>query len=91
MRHQHVHRRGWRRALMTFLMLSGFILLPLTGAQANPMCPGNPAPLPESAGVVQMVFWSRRSPVPPLRVLLTGCRRTPVCTASTELLVNSGT
>ncbi|GAA1080311.1 type IV secretion system protein [Nocardiopsis metallicus] len=35
---------------MTFLMLSGFILLPLTGAQANPMCPGNPAPLPESAG-----------------------------------------
>lgn len=50
MRHQHVHRRGWRRVLMTFLMLSGFILLPLTGAQANPLCPGNPAPLPESAG-----------------------------------------
>ncbi|QRN78899.1 MAG: conjugal transfer protein TrbL, partial [Nocardiopsis sp. BM-2018] len=36
---------------MTFLLLSGFILLPLTGAQANPaICPGNPAPTPEAAG-----------------------------------------
>ncbi|WP_152521238.1 type IV secretion system protein [Nocardiopsis ganjiahuensis] len=50
MRHQHVHRRGWRRILMTFLMLCGLILIPLSSAQANPMCPGNPAPLPESAG-----------------------------------------
>ncbi|GAB3717797.1 TrbL/VirB6 family protein [Nocardiopsis nanhaiensis] len=50
MTHQHVHRRGWRRLLMTFLMLSGFILIPLTAAQANPMCPGDPVPLPESAG-----------------------------------------
>ena len=50
MTHQHVHRRGWRRLLMTFLMLSGFILLPLTSATANPLCPGQPAPLPESAG-----------------------------------------
>ncbi|MYR33733.1 conjugal transfer protein TrbL [Nocardiopsis alba] len=50
MTHQHVHRRGWRRLLMTFLMLSGFILLPLSGATANPLCPGQPAPLPESAG-----------------------------------------
>ncbi|GAB3687052.1 TrbL/VirB6 family protein [Nocardiopsis oceani] len=50
MTHQHVHRRGWRRLLMTFLMLSGFILIPLTAAQANPMCPGEPAPLPESVG-----------------------------------------
>lgn len=50
MTYQHVHRRGWRRILMTFLMLSTFILLPLTSAQANPMCPGEPAPLPESAG-----------------------------------------
>lgn len=50
MTHQHVRRRGWRRLLMTFLLLSGFVLLPLTGAQANPLCPGEPAPLPESAG-----------------------------------------
>ncbi|SIO84185.1 type IV secretion system protein [Nocardiopsis sp. JB363] len=50
MTHQHVHRRGWRRLLMTFLMLCGFILIPLTSAQANPLCPGEPAPLPESAG-----------------------------------------
>ncbi|MEU3016602.1 type IV secretion system protein [Nocardiopsis sp. NPDC007018] len=50
MRHQHVHRRGWRRILMTFLVLCGLILVPLSSAQANPMCPGNPAPLPESAG-----------------------------------------
>ncbi|MBE1459948.1 hypothetical protein H4W79_004162 [Nocardiopsis terrae] len=50
MTHQHVHRRGWRRLLMTFLMLSTFILLPLTSAQADPICSGNPAPLPESAG-----------------------------------------
>ncbi|MFE1170751.1 type IV secretion system protein [Nocardiopsis sp. NPDC058789] len=50
MRHQHVHRRGWRRILMTFLMLCGLILIPLSSAQANPMCAGNPAPLPESAG-----------------------------------------
>ena len=50
MTHQHVHRRGWRRLLMTFLMLSGFILIPLTSATANPLCPGQPAPLPESAG-----------------------------------------
>ncbi|MBQ1083548.1 MULTISPECIES: type IV secretion system protein [unclassified Nocardiopsis] len=50
MTHQHVHRRGWRRILMTFLMLCGLILIPLSSAQANPMCPGNPAPLPESAG-----------------------------------------
>ncbi|MBR8740458.1 type IV secretion system protein [Nocardiopsis sp. MG754419] len=49
MTHQHVHRRGWRRLLMTFLMLSGFILLPLTSATANPLCPGQPAPVPESA------------------------------------------
>ncbi|WP_017571794.1 type IV secretion system protein, partial [Nocardiopsis halotolerans] len=35
---------------MTFLLLTGFIVLPLTGAQANPLCPGEPAPLPESAG-----------------------------------------
>src|SRR5699024_12736730 len=27
-----------------------FLLLPLTRAQANPMCPGEPAPVPESAG-----------------------------------------
>ena len=50
MTHQHVHRRGWRRLLMTFLMLCGFILIPLTSATANPLCPGQPAPLPESAG-----------------------------------------
>ncbi|MES0834939.1 type IV secretion system protein [Nocardiopsis tropica] len=50
MTHQNVRRRGWRRLLMTFLMLSGFLLLPLTSAQANPLCPGEPAPLPESAG-----------------------------------------
>ncbi|ASU56813.1 type IV secretion system protein [Nocardiopsis dassonvillei] len=50
MTHQHVRRRGWRRLLMTFLMLTGLVVLPLTGAQANPLCPGEPAPLPESAG-----------------------------------------
>ncbi|SHK78324.1 TrbL/VirB6 plasmid conjugal transfer protein [Nocardiopsis flavescens] len=47
---QHVRRRGWRRLLMTFLLLAGFLVLPLTAAQANPLCPGEPAPLPESAG-----------------------------------------
>ncbi|MDT0327886.1 conjugal transfer protein TrbL [Nocardiopsis lambiniae] len=47
---QHVRRRGWRRLLMTFLLLAGFLVLPLSGAQANPLCPGEPAPLPESAG-----------------------------------------
>ncbi|WP_304453534.1 type IV secretion system protein [Nocardiopsis sp. YSL2] len=50
MTHQHVHRRGWRRLLMTFLLLVGFLVLPLTSAHANPLCPGQPAPLPESAG-----------------------------------------
>ncbi|RKS10786.1 TrbL/VirB6 plasmid conjugal transfer protein [Nocardiopsis sp. Huas11] len=50
MTHQHVHRRGWRRLLMTFLLLVGFLVLPLSSAQANPLCPGQPAPLPESAG-----------------------------------------
>ncbi|WP_436891152.1 type IV secretion system protein [Nocardiopsis dassonvillei] len=35
---------------MTFLLLTGFLVLPLTAAQANPLCPGEPAPLPESAG-----------------------------------------
>ncbi|WDZ91845.1 type IV secretion system protein [Nocardiopsis sp. HUAS JQ3] len=50
MTHQHVRRRGWRRLLMTFLMLTGLVVLPLSGAQANPLCPGEPAPLPESAG-----------------------------------------
>ncbi|WP_285732427.1 type IV secretion system protein [Nocardiopsis sp. ATB16-24] len=50
MTHQHVRRRGWRRMLMTFLLLAGFLVLPLSGAQANPLCPGEPAPLPESAG-----------------------------------------
>ncbi|MFE3460454.1 type IV secretion system protein [Nocardiopsis aegyptia] len=50
MTHQHVHRRGWRRLLMTFLLLVGFLVLPVTSAHANPLCPGQPAPLPESAG-----------------------------------------
>ncbi|MBE3000127.1 type IV secretion system protein [Nocardiopsis sp. HNM0947] len=39
---------------MMLLLSAGFLLLPITGAQANPldeMCPGEPAPLPESAGV----------------------------------------
>ncbi|MGQ4268882.1 type IV secretion system protein [Nocardiopsis changdeensis] len=47
---QNVRRRGWRRLLITFLMLAGLLVLPLTSAQANPLCPGEPAPLPESAG-----------------------------------------
>ena len=50
MTHQHVHRRGWRRLLMTFFLLVGFLVLPLNSAHANPLCPGQPAPLPESAG-----------------------------------------
>ncbi|WP_201296801.1 conjugal transfer protein TrbL [Nocardiopsis sp. FR26] len=50
MTHQHVRRGGWRRMVMTFLLLTGFVVLPLSGAQANPLCPGEPAPLPESAG-----------------------------------------
>ncbi|NYH53595.1 hypothetical protein HNR06_003184 [Nocardiopsis arvandica] len=50
MTHQHVRRRGWRRILMTFLVLAGLVVLPLSGAQAAPLCPGEPAPLPESAG-----------------------------------------
>ncbi|WP_262391595.1 hypothetical protein [Nocardiopsis sp. CNR-923] len=47
---QHVRRRGWRRLLMMFLLLVGFVFLPATGAQANTLCPGEPAPLPEAAG-----------------------------------------
>lgn len=35
---------------MTFLVLAGLVVLPLSGAQAAPLCPGEPAPLPESAG-----------------------------------------
>jgi hypothetical protein len=35
---------------MTFLLLVGFVVLPLSTAHANPLCPGQPAPLPESAG-----------------------------------------
>ncbi|MEU1898840.1 conjugal transfer protein TrbL [Nocardiopsis dassonvillei] len=50
MTHQHVRRRGWRRLLMTFLMLTGLVVLPLTGAQANPLCTTSPAPVPESPG-----------------------------------------
>lgn len=50
MTQQHVQRRGWRRLVMTFVLLTGFIVLPLSGAQANPICPGEPAPLPESVG-----------------------------------------
>ena len=36
--------------VMMLLLSAGFLLLPITGAQANPMCPGEPAPVPESAG-----------------------------------------
>ena len=50
MTQQHGRGRRWRRFLMMFVLLSGFIVLPLSGAQANPICPGEPAPLPESAG-----------------------------------------
>ena len=50
MTQQHGRGRRWRRFLMMFVLLSGFIVLPLSGAQANPICPGDPAPLPESAG-----------------------------------------
>lgn len=50
MTHRHGRGRGWRRFLMMFVLLAGFIVLPLSGAQANPLCPGEPAPLPESAG-----------------------------------------
>ena len=48
--HQHSPRRSWRRVVMMLLLSAGFLLLPITGAQANPMCPGEPAPVPESAG-----------------------------------------
>ncbi|MEV2276382.1 type IV secretion system protein [Nocardiopsis sp. NPDC049922] len=47
---QHVRRHGWRRLLMMFLLMVGFVVLPATGAQANTLCPGEPAPLPEAAG-----------------------------------------
>ncbi len=50
MTHQHVRRRGWRRLLMMFLLMVGFVVLPATTAQANTLCPGEPAPLPEAAG-----------------------------------------
>src|SRR5699024_2656125 len=49
MTQQHGRGRRWRRFLMMFVLLSGFIVLPLSGAQANPICPGDPAPLPLSA------------------------------------------
>ncbi|WP_230480299.1 type IV secretion system protein [Nocardiopsis kunsanensis] len=48
--HQHGPQRSWRRVVMMLLLGAGFLLLPITGAQANPMCPGEPAPVPESAG-----------------------------------------
>src|SRR5699024_10542824 len=50
MTQQHGRGRRWRRFLMMFVLLSGFIVLPLSGAQANPICPGEPVPTPESAG-----------------------------------------
>ncbi len=50
MTHQHVRRPGWRRPLMMLLLLVGFMVLLPTTAHANTLCPGEPAPLPESAG-----------------------------------------
>ncbi len=47
---QRPQRPGLRRSLSMALLVMAFLLVPLGSAQANPLCPGEPAPQPETAG-----------------------------------------